>query len=80
MDILTLTKFFKWCTLINAGLLIAASLMLLLAPDFTYHVQSMWIDISRETFNVVYYSMIGFFKVFFIVFNVVPWIALTIIR
>lgn len=80
MEIQTLTNFFKWCTIINAGLLIAATLMLLLVPDFTYHVQSMWIDISRETFNVVYYSMIGLFKIFFIVFNVVPWIALTIIK
>ena len=79
MDIQTLTSFFMWCTIINVGLLIFLALIYLVAPNLIYRLQSRWIPISRETFDVVFYSFIGFFKVVVLVFNVVPWIALVII-
>jgi hypothetical protein len=33
----------------------------------------------RETFNVIIYSFLGLFKVLFLVFNVVPYLALLIV-
>ena len=79
MDIQTLTSFFMWCTIINAGVLLFLTLIFMLAPDLAYRLQSRWMPVSKETFNVVYYSFIGFFKAIVLVFNVVPWIALSII-
>ena len=79
MDIQILTSFFMWCTIINVGMLLFLSLIYLLAPNLAYRLQSRWIPISRETFDVVFYSLVGFFKVIVLVFNVVPWIALLII-
>jgi len=79
MDIQTLTSFFMWCTIINSVFLIFLALVFMLAPNLTYRLQSRFIPISRETFNVVFYSFIGFFKVIVLVFNVVPLIALLII-
>lgn len=79
MTIQTLTDFFMWCSIINIGLLLFLALTFLLAPNLTYRLQSRWIPMSRESFNVIYYSFIGFFKVVVLVFNVVPWIALEII-
>ena len=79
MDIEILTSFFMWCTIINGGMLILSAMFLILAPDFAYRMQSRWIPISRQTFDVVYYATIGFFKVLFIFFNVVPWAVLLII-
>jgi len=79
MDIQTLTTFFMWCTIINAGFLVFLALVYLLTPNLAYRLQSRFIPISRETFDVVFYSFIGFFKVVVLVFNVVPWIALLII-
>ena len=79
MDIQTLTSFFMWCTIINVGLLIFWALIYLVAPNLVYRLQSRWIPVSRETFDVVFYSFLGFFKVVVLVFNVVPWIALVII-
>ena len=79
MDIQTLTDFFMWCSIINIGFLFFLALIFMLAPNLTYRLQSWFIPISRETFNVVFYSFIGFFKVVVLVFNVVPWIALEII-
>ncbi len=79
MDILTLTRFFMWCTIINGSLLILWTTMCILAPDLVYRTQSKWFPIPRETFNIVIYSFLGLFKVFFLVFNVVPYLALLII-
>lgn len=79
MDIQTLTSFFMWCSIINFGFLIFLALIYMLAPNLAYQLQSKFIPISRETFDIVFYSFIGFFKVVVLVFNVVPWIALLII-
>jgi len=79
MDIQILTSFFMWCTIINTGFLIFLALIYLLVPNLAYRLQSRFIPISRETFDIVFYSFIGFFKVVVLVFNVVPWMALLII-
>jgi len=79
MVMATLKTFFMWCTIINAGLLIISSLLCLCARDWVYQIHSKWFSISREAFNVAIYSFIGLYKIFIIVFNLVPWIALLII-
>lgn len=79
MTIETLTSFFKWCTILNAAILIYSSLFLCFAPGFVYRIQSKWYAISRETFDIIAYSYLGLFKVLFIVFNLVPYLALVII-
>ena len=79
MDIQTLTTFFMWCTIINGALLILWSTMLIFAPDLVYRLQSRWFPIPREIYNVVIYSFIGLFKIIFLVFNAVPYVALLII-
>jgi hypothetical protein len=79
MDIQTLTTFFMWCTIINGGLFLCSTTMLILAPDFAYRMQCKFIPISRETFNVVICSFLGLFELVFLVFNVVPYVALLIV-
>jgi hypothetical protein len=79
MDIQTLTTFFMWCTIINGGILILWTAFSVLAPDLVYRTQSKWFPIPRETFNVVFYGFLGLFKIFLLVFNVVPYVALLII-
>lgn len=80
MTIETLTAFFKWCTILNAAILIYSSLFLCCAPGFVYRIQRRWYPITRETFDIVAYSYLGAFKLLFFVFNLVPYLALVIIR
>jgi len=80
MDIQMLTRFFMWCTILNMGLLVLASLILAFAGDFVYRMHGKWFPMPRGTFNVVLYAFIGMYKIIVFVFNVVPWIALIIIR
>ena len=68
-----------WCTIINGGLLLLWTGFLLLTPDLVYCLQSKWFPMPRETYNVVIYSFVGLFKIFFLFFNAVPYLALLII-
>ncbi len=79
MDIQTLTAFFMWCTIMNGGLVVFWIIICTAAPDLVYRTQSKWFPISRETFDVVMYSFFGLFKIVFLVFNLVPYLALLIV-
>jgi hypothetical protein len=79
MDIQALTAFFMWCTIINGTLLVFWTTMCLLAPDLVYRTQSKWFPMPRATYDVAIYAFLGFFKIVFIVFSVVPWVALLIV-
>ena len=79
MDIQTATTFFMWCTIINGALLVLWTIMCISAPNLVYRLQSKWFPIPRDTFNVVIYSFLGLFKIIFLVFNVVPYVALLIV-
>lgn len=79
MTIQVLTQFFKWCTLINGGLLFLWTISWLLAPDLMYHTQQKWFYMSKESFNLFFYGFLGFFKIMFLFFNLVPWLALLIL-
>lgn len=79
MGIQMLTGFFMWCTIINGSLLAFWIIMQLLAPDLLYSTQKKFFPIPRETFNIIMYSFLGIFKIVFLIFNVVPYVALLII-
>jgi hypothetical protein len=68
-----------WCAIIDGALLTLWITMFMLAPDLVYRTQSKWFPLPRETFNVVFYSFLGLFKIVFLVFNVVPYVALLIV-
>lgn len=79
MDIQTLKLFFMWCTILNVCLLTGSFLIWMVAADFIYKLHGRWFSMPRETFNVVFYSFMGVYKIVVYVFNIVPWIALLII-
>lgn len=79
MNIQILTEFFMWCTIINGAILVLWITSYALAPNLVYRTQIKWFPIPKENFIVVYYSFLGLFKIIFLVFNVVPYLALLII-
>lgn len=80
MNIQMLTDFFMWCTIINIIILCCAFFIWLIGADYIYKLHSKCFHLpSRETFNFVFYSFLGLYKILVYVFNLVPWIALLII-
>ena len=76
MDPVTLRAFLGWCSLLNFGLLLLWAIFLVAAPDLVHRTQTKWVSISREQFNLVMYGFLGLFKIFVLVFNVIPYLAL----
>ena len=79
MDIITVRAFFMWCTIINGGILIFSSLVCVFLKEFSFQMNHKYFGISREAFNIGIFSFIVLFKMVFIVFNLVPYLALVII-
>ena len=79
MDINALQRVFMWCTIINGAWFLFAAMICVFAGGWVFRMQSKWFPISRDTFNVVIYSFFALFKIVFIVFNVVPYVALLIV-
>ena len=79
MELHTLTNIFLWLTILNGGLLLIWSAILMLAPGFVYEMHAKLFPMSREAFNIITYSFLGFYKILVICFCLFPWLALTII-
>ena len=79
MDIRKLKSFFMWCTIINGALLVFSIIVSILIPDLVYSIQGKLFHITQESFSLVFYSFLGLFKIFWLVFNVTPYVALVII-
>jgi len=80
MNIQTTIAFFKWCTIINAALLIISALIFMSAPEFVYGIHGTLFNLPREGFETIFYCFLGGYKILILVFNLVPWIALLIVR
>ena len=76
MNINALQRVFMWCTIINGAWFVFAAMICVFAGDWVFRRQSKWFPITRDTFNGVIDSFFALFKRVFIVFNVVPYVAL----
>ena len=80
MDIETLTAFFMWCTIINGGMLAITSLICMAARNVVCTMHSKIFGIPEQAVRVAIFSFLGLYKMLFIVFCVVPYVALLIIQ
>ena len=81
MNIETVKRFFLWCTVINYGLLLLWSAVFLLAHDWHYGLTTFWFrSVSTEQYDRVMFAGIAFYKILVILFNLVPFLALSIVK
>lgn len=80
MDIQMLKEFFMWCTIIDGSVLVLWTLVFTIMPNLVFKSQK-WVfpKMTREKFDLIMYFFIGIFKIFFIIFNLVPFFVLLII-
>ena len=79
MTLETLREFFFWNTVINGGILVVSSLIILCARGWIYRLHAWMFRMSEEEVASSLYKIIGFYKIFIYAFNAVPYIALRII-
>lgn len=80
LNIQGLRDFLMWCSIINGTLLVLWSLMLVFAADSIYRMHGKRFSVSREAFDIILYSFLGFYKILFLVFNLVPFLAIMVIN
>ncbi len=51
----------------------------MLAHDFVYRFHGRWFKIPAEKFDAIHYKAMAYYKLTIFLFNLVPYIALTIV-
>ena len=71
-----LTAFFGWCTVINMGLLIFTTLLLIVLKDPISSVHSRLLGLDKDKLQDLYMNYLAHFKIAIIMLNITPYIAL----
>ncbi len=78
MNIETIREFLGWCTVINFGLLAFGVVKLLLIRDWASGVHAKMFGLDDASVRETYFQFIVYYKIAILVFNLAPYIALTI--
>ena len=73
-------KALLWCAVINYGILLVWFLFFVLAHDRMYLLHGRWFRLSVEQFDMLHYAGMSIFKIGILLLNLVPYIALHIMR
>ena len=79
MTIFEIRGFLMWCSVINVGLMIFSFLILTIARQWVYKMHSKMFPITEQQFNVIIYSFLGVYKLLVYMFNIIPYIAVSIV-
>ena len=80
MTLEELREVLGWCLLMNLGLLAWWAAWIVGARDFVREMHRRWFDIPDQQFEVIHYTLMGVYKLGIILFVLIPWIVLHIIR
>lgn len=80
MNIALVCDILLWCTLINYGVLLVWFLFFMIAHDWMYQFHGRWFRVSVEQFDAIHYAVMAVYKISIILFNLVPYIALYVVR
>ena len=78
MDIATLRSVLLWCGVVNYALLIVWFVMAVPARSWTLKVWGRFFRLTPEQFDLLNFAGMAFYKVLVLVFNLVPWLVLTL--
>jgi hypothetical protein len=73
-------SFLFWCTVINYGVLLIWFLAFAFAHDWMQRLHGRWFHLSRDQFDALHYAGMSIFKIGIMLFNLVPWVALCILK
>ncbi len=80
MNIEALRQFFMISTIISGVMLVFTALVCSFATGWIYKIHSKFYPMPRETFNVVLYCMVGFFKILFFFVFLIPYVTLLLMK
>lgn len=76
ISIEVLTTFFGWCSVINVGVLVFTTVVLMLMKDAISSIHAKLFGVNQENLPLIYFEYLGHYKIAILVFNLVPYLAL----
>jgi Family of unknown function (DUF6868) len=82
MTLETLRNFFLYCTLINFGMMTLATAVLAIpkARAFACKMHSKWFSVNEADINLAWYKALALYKSLVMIFCLVPYLALLLMR
>ena len=77
-DLQVLKAVFGWMTLLNMVIYIWTAVMCVCCKSLLARVAGRMFGVEEGACRAVLYGYVGMYKLLFIVFNLVPWLALVI--
>ena len=77
-NIQVITTFLGWCTIINLGIYIFTSIMLIILKEPVKKIHSKLFTISSEKLDKVYFNYLANYKLAILFLNIAPYLALKI--
>lgn len=78
MNLETLKELLLWCTIINYCVLLVWFFVFVFARGFILGIHGRWFKLSNEEFDSIHYRGMAYYKIGVILFNLTPYLALTI--
>jgi hypothetical protein len=73
------TAIFGWMTVINLAVYLVAAAFIVFARGWITHLQERLMGVPAERWPELYVDYLSRYKLAIMVFNVAPWLALTIV-
>ena len=80
MTIETITTFLGWCSIINIGLLLFSTIMMIVVRDFAIKLHSRLFGVNPAELPIIYLQYLGNYKIAIIILNIVPYLALKVME
>ena len=80
MTVETLRRTLAWCTVINYFVLIIWFVAFIFAHDWLRELHTRWFRLSPDQFDFAHYMGMAIYKIGILLFNLVPFLALSIGR
>ncbi|MFH1459167.1 MAG: DUF6868 family protein [Candidatus Omnitrophota bacterium] len=79
MTLELLREIFKWCSIINFGLFMLSIIVICSGRDWICKMHGKWYNIPEDKICVILYQVMAFYKISILIFNVIPFIVLSIL-
>ena len=78
MNLEQMTQLFKFMTLINIAILLISMVATICLKKIMGSIHGKLFGLQEEQIAQVHYSWLGSYKIFILIFNIVPYIALSV--
>lgn len=75
-NIAELTTFLGWCSLINIVILFLSSILIVTLKQPIAKLHSKLMGVKSSDLLILYFQYLAHYKIYIIIFNIVPYIAL----